>query len=287
MPEPDVYLIDNGSLRPAATFALRELAASLSRLSGRLVEPVSLLHSHKIPGEDLNGEPATILKRRMREAIADGQRGFILLPLFLGPSRAISEYIPEVIASVRPPDGDLGVVVADPVCGASVREPDKRLSIILRDQVDAAGIPSAGLPPAVALVDHGTPAPEVNLLRNAVAADLEVLLEGRYAGVTAASMERRDGPEYAFNEPLLERLHSRMPGMAEDLVVAMFFLLPGRHAGEGGDVVEICRGLEASGSFKRVVLSGLAGEHPLLLDILKDRLEAAQRTYPAGSGQES
>lgn len=272
---PDIYLIDNGSLRPSATLGLRQIAARLSKRTGLLIKPVSLLHSHKIDSEELEGEPATILKRMLRQAIAEGKRDFLLLPLFLGPSRAISDYIPEVLAAVQPDKEDLRVVVADPVCGSSVDQPDQRLAEILKDQVVALGNELSSSSLAVALVDHGTPAPEVNQLRNAVAAGLGILLQDHAVGVTAASMERREGPDYAFNEPLLENLNSRLPKMAETLLVAMFFLLPGRHAGEGGDVEDICQELVSKKSFQHVLTTGLIGDHPLLLEILTDRLMEA------------
>ncbi|WP_353057295.1 hypothetical protein [Salinicola sp. JS01] len=44
-----ILLVDNGSLRPAATLNLRRLAAALSQVSGEAVEAASLLHSFKIP----------------------------------------------------------------------------------------------------------------------------------------------------------------------------------------------------------------------------------------------
>ena len=53
----------------------------------------------------------------------------------------------------------------------------------------------------------------------------------------------------------------------------MFFLLPGRHAGEGGDVAEICKGLIAEGTFEQIQNTPLLGEHPMLLEILEDRLQ--------------
>ena len=58
---PDIYLIDNGSLRPDATLFLRRLASVLSLRSGYMVEQVSLLHSHKVPADQMGGQEATIL----------------------------------------------------------------------------------------------------------------------------------------------------------------------------------------------------------------------------------
>ena len=63
MPSHSIFLVDNGSLRPDATFALRALASALSGHLDKVIEPVSLLHSHKIAAKDLAGEPATIVKR--------------------------------------------------------------------------------------------------------------------------------------------------------------------------------------------------------------------------------
>ena len=109
MNTPAIFLVDNGSLRPAATFALRELASVLCRKTGTAIEAVSLLHSHKIPSQQLGGQAATIVKRRMRELIAAGQREFVILPLFLGPSLAITEYLPEIADELRQDCADLVV----------------------------------------------------------------------------------------------------------------------------------------------------------------------------------
>lgn len=272
---PDIYLIDNGSLRPDATLFLRRLASVLSLRSGYAVEPVSLLHSHKVPADQLGGQEATILKRRLKAAIAGGQRSFILLPLFLGPSRAITEYIPEVLQAVRPDSEGLQVIQAEPLCGARVDQPDRRLATILKDHVLAAAGAEGLSSSTVALVDHGTPAPEVNELRNAMANQLNAEISESCLRVVPASMERRVGPEYDFNEPLLENLQSLHPEKPEDLIVAMFFLLPGRHAGPSGDVAEICQGLRENAVFRNISMTGLIGEHPLLPEILHDRLQEA------------
>lgn len=268
---PTVFLIDNGSLRPQATFALRALAGQLSTRVGYSVEPVSLLHSHKVDASALGGEPATIVRRRLRECVEAGERSFIMLPLFLGPSSAIRDYLPELIEEARQLAPDLSVRIADPLIGGDVQLPDARLAQILADHVRAVLARNEMKSPTVALVDHGTPVQSVNIVRNAVAKQLSALLSGTVSEVIASSMERRDGPEYAFNEPLLERIDTVAKSRG-DCIVAMFFLLPGRHAGEGGDVVEICDGLRERGAFEAVHVTPLLGEHPLLLEILEDRL---------------
>ena len=272
--QAEVFLIDNGSLRPQATLALRALAAALSERTQMRIQAVSLLHSHKIDAARLGGEPATILIRALRHAAKEGKREFVLLPLFLGPSRAIADYVPEVIEAVREDYPDLNVAIAQTLAGKDVDSPDARLAEILAASVQALlqveGVQNSA---KVALVDHGTPYAPVNALRNAVAAQLaEHLPECQ---VVAASMERRDAPEYDFNEPLLERVDQVEDLAGGVLIAAMFFLLPGRHAGEGGDVAEICEGLCQRNAFERVLRTPLLGESPMLLEILSDRLRAA------------
>ncbi len=273
--DPVIFLIDNGSLRSEATLALRELAGNLSARVGVRVEPVSLLHSHKIAAEDLGGGPAMIVRQRMCELVEAGVRDFVMLPLFLGPSSAIRDYLPELIDAERQRQPELRVRIAAPLAGADVDVPDPRLARILAEHVRRTMAVEGLLRPKVAVVDHGTPVESVNRVRNAVARQLAELLTEEVESVLASSMERREGADYAFNEPLLERVGD-IPGFAGgDLIAAMFFLLPGRHAGVGGDVAEICDGLVGRGTFARVCPTPLLGEHPLLLEVLADRLWAA------------
>jgi sirohydrochlorin ferrochelatase len=238
------------------------------------VEPVSLLHSSKVPASELGGVAARVVKPTLRRLIATGAREFVFVPLFLGPSRAITDYLPELIAEARVSAPDLQVVVADTLAGVDLTAPDMRLAEMLADNVRLT-MQAAGLShPRVALVDHGTPAEVVNQVRNAVAGQLAVLLQTEVAAVAACSMERREGSEYDFNEPLLERI-AQLDGWASaDVIVALFFLLPGRHAGAGGDVAEICDGLIAQHTLRSTVRTPLLGEHPQLVDILVDRLRA-------------
>ena len=267
MNTPTVFLIDNGSLRPQATVALRLLAQALARRSAMPVEAVSLLHSHKIGADKLNGVPANIVKRRLRELLAAGQHDFICLPLFLGPSLAITDYLPQVVNEWSGEHPELKVRIASVLAGEDLDAPDPRLAQMLADQIRAL---QASPDTKLALVDHGTPIIEVNRVRNAVAQQLACEL-----GVTVVlpcSMERREGKAYAFNDPLLEKLGSIDDFVGGRLILAMFFLLPGRHAGEGGDVAEICEDLIAEGTFEEIQNTPLLGEHPMLIEILEDRL---------------
>ncbi len=241
--------------------------------TGFRVEAVSLLHSHKLSADQLNGVAATIVKRRLRECIEAGHRDFICLPLFLAPSLAISEYLPEVIEELRGQHADLSVKIAPVLSGGDPDAPDPRLAQILADQVRALS-PTSGT--KIALVDHGTPIREVNRVRDAVARQLAQELGAEVAAVQPCSMERREGEAYAFNEPLLESLGSLSDFSGGRLILAMFFLLPGRHAGTGGDVVEIAEGLIENQAFELIEMTPLLGEHPGLLNILEDRLQSVR-----------
>jgi hypothetical protein len=255
--------MDNGSLEPAATHALRRLAGKLGEHVGQYVEPVSLLHSSAVPAEKLNGTPATIFESFLERRLSTGQSEFRLVPLFFGPSAALTDYLPKRIAHLRNKYPTLSVQVAAPLFQAA----DDRLARILADQVFSLGSASR----RVALVDHGSPARAVTEVRNELSCQLNGMLGADYK-VAPSSMERREGAAYDYCEPLLASL-LRQPGWnSGEVTVALQFLLPGRHAGPAGDIATICREAEAaSGGALRTTMTGLVGEHPLLVDILADR----------------
>lgn len=285
MPAPLTILMDNGSLEPAATLGLRRLAVDLAANIGQRVEPVSLLHSSAVPAEKLGGTPAEILEPALERQLAVGQNDFLIVPLFFGPSGALTDYLPKRLAHLRSKHPTLSVQVAAPLFAAG----DDRLARILADQVMDVGARLVRARPGVdeprpyndlvkhrvALVDHGSPAKPVTEVRNELACQLAGLLGPDYI-VAPCSMERREGAAYDFCEPLLAGL-LRQPGWhAGEVIVAMQFLLPGRHAGPQGDVATIGREAEsASGGALRTTMTALVGEHPLLVDILADRWRAA------------
>jgi sirohydrochlorin ferrochelatase len=272
---PVIFLIDNGSLRPEATLKLRCLAAKLSACSGKQVEPVSLLHSSKIPAIKLFGKRAQTVKTALRKWIGTGERSFVFLPLFLGPSRAITGYLRELIEEARKQTPDVTIVVAPPLIGENARAPDTRLAKILVSNIHETLQGSNPRATRIAVIDHGTPEKAVNQVRNAVADQVRDLLGSTVAAVAACSMERREGSEYDFNEPLLKNLGQLEGWRGSDLIAAMFFLLPGRHAGPDGDVAGICKTLTEQSVFRSIRQTTLIGSHPLLIDILMDRLKQA------------
>ncbi|MGY8686313.1 MAG: sirohydrochlorin chelatase, partial [Verrucomicrobiales bacterium] len=62
-PAPCITLTDNGSLRPEATFSLRQLAKTLGERVGHPIHAVSLLHSNRIPAEKLDDVAAETFEK--------------------------------------------------------------------------------------------------------------------------------------------------------------------------------------------------------------------------------
>jgi len=250
-----ILLVDNGSYEPAATLGLRSLAKEVGQLIGKEVHPVSTMHSTKIDPALLGGQPAVIFEQAVQQAMADGIDELVVLPLFIGPSRAITEYLPKVFADAQP--GAMKLTIRQPLFGDDGFE----LTGMLADNLRATGWTKGS--GTVLLCDHGSPIPEVTACRNALAASLRKELGLKPEELIACSMERREGAEYDFNEPLLEHALQQAKG---DAVILMLFLLPGRHAGPDGDVATIAK--EHAPAGLRWKLSPLLGTHPALPALL-------------------
>ncbi len=265
-----ILLVDNGSLEPAATLGLRELARRLAQRLGRDVWPVSLQHAHKVPAAQLGGEPAVIVEDFLRAQLAAGETDFVVLPVFFGPSRAISGYLPGVLAKLRTTDPRLRVRVAPVLHRAGETALAEMLADRVRDVLTADF--ARGEPVRVAMVDHGSPVREVAAVRDEVAGQLAGALGEVVVAVAPCSMERRPGAEYDFNEPLLENLLGRAPFNAGPVIVAQLFLQPGRHAGDEGDIAQICRAAEAKSPPLRLVRTAPLATHPRLVALLAQRI---------------
>jgi sirohydrochlorin ferrochelatase len=156
-------------------------------------------------------------------------------------------------------------------------QPDLRLADSLHAQILlTVGTLEAHTPPVVIVVDHGSPIPAVTQIRDRIALELGRLLRDRVSEVLAASMERREGREFDFNDPLLEIALDRAVKTNPTVVVGLLFLAPGQHAGPRGDIEAICRKIERRSPGSRILITGLAGGHPSILDILADRVREAE-----------
>ncbi len=269
-----VLLMDNGTLEPAAIRRLRVLARALAERLQCEIEPVSLLHSDRVPVEEIDGQAAEVLEGALNQRCERDVFRLTVLPLFIGPTRALSEFLPQVVERVKVSFPQLEARVALPLYAVT----DDSMAQILAAQVRVILEKEfkASVRPRVALVDHGSPAREVTEVRNALAARLAELLGDAVAGVAPCSMERRPGKEYDFNEPLLEKLLATPPWNHGLVVVAQQFLLPGRHAGPAGDIARICANAEAAHPQLHTLRTGLLGDSPLLIEVLAERYRATR-----------
>ncbi|MFV1994696.1 MAG: sirohydrochlorin chelatase [Verrucomicrobiales bacterium] len=257
------------------------MATALSDRVGHRVHPVSLLHSTRIDPAKLAGEPARIfepfLKARRKQ---HGTNSFLVVPLFFGSSAAIREYLPQRVRALRRSWPQLELRIApclvdpDDAGDTGVAE---ILAQLVREKIAAARLDR----PAVVLVDHGTPRQAVNRVRDFLADQLRAQLGDDAALVKAASMERREGDEYAFNEPLLESLLGG-EGFDRNVVVSLMFLSPGRHAEPEGDIARICKQAERNYPGLRSHLSDLFTTHPGAVDLLARRFSQGLAADPIG-----
>jgi sirohydrochlorin ferrochelatase len=273
-----ILLIDNGSKRTGATLQLRRLATGLSDRTGQPVYPVSLQHADAIDVAEMGGEPALMFTEFIGRKLQKGEREFVVLPLFFGNSRALTSYIPQQVALLEEQYGEFELRLAQTLY--PLPEGDPRLAEILYDHtMQTIRVLDHDIRHAV-LVEHGSPLPEVNKVRRDVAVLLEQLLQsqGHYE-LGQAVMERRKGDQFDFNGDLLEDwLVTRALDGIRHIVVVMLFILPGRHAGEDGDIEIICQNVMERYPGLEVHITPLVSEHPRILDMLESRLAAVQRT---------
>ena len=266
----DSFLFDNGSLQPEPCRQLRCIAKQLSERVGQTITPVSLLHSSTVDPVLLDGKPAMLLETALRDRLAQGKRRFLLQPLFIGPSLALTNYLPQRLGALRKQYPDMQASLASCLVPSEPREQIAVVellyknvqTVIQQQQLDQ---------PAVVLVDHGTPVPAVNAVRNQLAAQLASYLGEYISRLAPASMERRPGKAFAFNEPLLSCLLDTPEYCNGPVIVALLFLLPGRHAGQGGDIAEICRVAEMRHPGLQTYCTSPLGEHLGLVPILEQR----------------
>ena len=267
---PICLLVDNGSLRPEAVFSLRRVAEKLSVETDFEVLPVGLLHSNKINSCDLQDIKAETIGTFLSSQRGKHEKSLLILPLFLGPSLGITEWLVTKLDEWKREEPDRSYHILDCLHA----EGDPRLAMVLAGEINGLIERKSLSDPRVAMVDHGTPVYEVNRVREQVGASLCKILNYSDSGFSTCSMERRDGDLYSFNEPLLEGLLMKWgkEGVRE-VVVALFFLLSGRHAGKGGDLAKICENASALFPQMKIYQTNPMAEHEIVFSILKEKLE--------------
>lgn len=241
-----IALIDNGSLEAAAHLRLRALASALSDQTGTLVQPVSWKHSDRVPATSLGGKPGDTLVPFVRRHAAAGESSFLFVPFFISPQGAIGSALRRDLDLLQTETGGFDFKFTTGLSDSGA------LATIIAErvrEVSPATVPDA----PIVLVDHGGPSSASAGLRDRVATEAAALLN---RPVDPCSME-------GHHPPLLADLLSA-PGFANrDVIVAQLFLSPGRHAGPGGDIEEICRS-----SLSRCHRTALVGDHPSVTAIL-------------------
>lgn len=267
---PIYLLIDNGSKKAQATLALRQLAVHLSEKTGKLIHPVSLQHADALDAADINNIPADTFTTFLHKQLQQGEREFIVIPLFFGKSRALTSFIPQQVSELENEFGTFEVNIADVIFPLEKGEP--RLAEILYDHIQSVSQKSSIQLSDVVLVDHGSPVPAITAVREQVAKTLQSLL-GNTISLGQAVMERREGAAYDFNgELLVSWLSQQAEKGVTHVIVAMLFFLPGRHAGECGDIEEICESVMTRYPELNVSITPLISEHKTLVAILEDRI---------------
>jgi sirohydrochlorin ferrochelatase len=191
------------------------------------------------------------------------------------------DYVPQRVAALAKKHPLGRMVLADALVRAD--EPVDELVAILADRARAAAAARGWSSPKVVLCDHGTPLPGVTAVRDRLGAALAAVLAGECAEVGVASMERREGEEYAFNEPLLARRLTEAPFDCGNVVVLLQFISPGRHAGPGGDIAEICAQAEAVRPELRTAMSEPIADDARLVGLLMRRARQALKRAQSGA----
>jgi sirohydrochlorin ferrochelatase len=270
-----IILVDNGSRRADAVLNLNRLAKQLSQRSGKTIDAVPLQHADKIPsvafGDALGGKPVITFPAYVRNALTQGVDEFVILPLFFGHSRAISSFIPDTLNGLQKAHGKFNWRIADVLCPLPGGEPE--LARLLYENLEMSAHTPLGKLDYIILTDHGSPSRQVNDVRVKLAEQLAPYLPA-HVPLLQAAMERREGPEYDFNGPLLQDLLEQLAreSGAANVAISMLFISPGRHAGEGGDIAGICDQAMQRHPGLAVHVSPLVGDSPLLIEILFNRL---------------
>ncbi len=269
-----VFLSDNGSLRPEVWRNLSRVAAALQDRIGVRVRPASVLHSNRIPPAALGGERAVIFEEALREERDAGWERFCVLPFFIGPTRAITQYLPRVIDRVlERRERARGTISSAPFIYPGASLDDGLLLDLLERRTRGIIEQECEHQPPVILVDHGSPEPAVTAVRDKLAERLSERVRDVAPVVIPASMERRAGAEYDFNEPLLATALRRKPCASGTVVLIPLFLAPGRHAGAGGDIPVICSAAEAENPELRIARADLLGVGDTIVEILAARFQ--------------
>lgn len=277
-------LVDNGSIRAHAELFTRKLSAKLEIDTGIPVIAASLAHSDRIPNESLNGIPVPIFEALLEQQCQRKELKRIwILPFLLFTEGVIYQKIQCSIQEFSRRYPHIAFELADGLVSLSDPIEDGIVGMI-SDQIQAVIDQHQLTRPRVILVDHGSPNPESAQAREHVADSLAPVLGNEVERVVSASMERRPGDEYDFNEPLLERALAESAAQdCQEIILARLFLQPGRHSGRAGDIEQICQ--SASERFPSIRIFNLPRifSQKRLVQLLNRRLRQVSVTMNTNS----
>ncbi|KAG1708692.1 hypothetical protein DVH05_022318 [Phytophthora capsici] len=276
-----VLLVNIGSLRAEPYLDLRQISFRLSRALGQPVVPCSFRFSNRVDPQELNGLEAKTFEKVLTEHLAsrDSASEVIVLPLFFGKSSTLTEFLPKTLEKVwaaASPTSSLTVRVGGCLVDQE-NSKDTRVAQILLERIhQVVDLEKVNEDVAILVVDHGTPNRDVHESREFVAQELRELLKTHkhVKLVDTACMERREGAEYDFNDPLLSVALNHYTIDKGIVVCAKMFLSNGRHAGEKGDIEEIIEDVRSRHPEVDVRVTEALGTHELLSEILQNRYRA-------------
>jgi nucleoside-diphosphate-sugar epimerase len=300
-------VVNIGSLRAEPFLDLRQICFRLSRTLRMPIIPCSFRFSNRIDPIFLHGIPAKTFQEVLveilftsssssctKEIINEEEIEVVLLPLFFGKSSTLTDFLPNTLSTICQENKKIlnqQFHVRLGKCLIDLERPqDDRIAQILEEKIFS--LLSFGSQESkekekqvsVLVVDHGTPNYKVHLARELVKEQLKKRLscnlnQNQINFVGTACMERRQGIEYDFNDPLLENCLEYHQIQSGIVIMALLFLSNGRHAGEKGDIEEILTQLkqdtEKKGYKVDIRVTQAIGTHPLVTDILKDRFQEA------------
>ena len=247
----------------------------MEKTSGISTVAVSLAHSDRIPIGKLNGQPVPLLEPFL-DTLADSTRlkKIYVIPLLMVNGGAIYTKLSESIKSFRTGNPNKIVALGDTLVNRLESGPVSIPAIIARgveSEIRRVGLDG----PEVLIVDHGSPFPVAAGVRDWVASEVEMLLpKGTAQSVLGASMERRDGAQYEFNEPLLEHaLEDCANRGVRDVLVAKMLIQPGKHSGKKGDIDQIIDSVSDQRSRMRVHIVRQIFQQKDLVLLLTNRLK--------------
>ncbi|KAG1708684.1 hypothetical protein DVH05_022312 [Phytophthora capsici] len=257
---------------------LRQISFRLSRALGQPVVPCSFRFSDRVDPQELNGLEAKTFEKVLTEP-RDSASEVIVLPLFFGKSSTLTEFLPKTLEKVwaaASPTSSLTVRVGGCLVDQE-NSKDTRVAQILLERIhQVVDLEKENEDVTILVVDHGTPNRDVHESREFVSQELRELLKTHkhVKLVDTACMERREGAEYDFNDPLLSVALNHYTIDKGIVVCAKMFLSNGRHAGEKGDIEEIIDDVRSRHPEVDVRVTEALGTHELLSEILQDRYRA-------------